>query len=225
MQLQVPDVATVPREIESPREDSVRRLAIRRRVLAVAKHKFARLGYAGVTSADLVRAADVSWEEFEVHFDDKDQVLEAVLDQGWKALAPRLAEIAFGTPSARAGMLALLALVAKILQEDEDWIRLMLFEGRRPDPDSGEMWVSNGYRKFQHICTELVMRGQKEGVFRPEYHPRVAASLLVGAIEGIMRDRLMAEQQDAITPYSGTYLMSAFDGLVSYLGLQQGSPT
>lgn len=212
------DPVTAPRNVDSDRADTLRLLAIRRRILSVAKHKFARVGYEGTSLADVQRAADLSPHDFQLHFEHKDALLDAVLDEGWKALAPRLAEIAFGSHKARVGMLALLALFANLLQEDEDWVRLVLFEGRHPDPESGEMRVSPGYRKFLHLCTELVQQGQKDGSFRPEYHPRVVASLLVGAIEGVMRDRLIAEQESGCTPYSGTYLMSAFDGLVSYLG-------
>jgi len=206
-----------PRTIESDREDTLRLLAVRRRIVAVAKHKISRLGYNGISLDDVRHASDLSWEEFRVHFESKETLLEAVLQEGWKALAPRLADIAFSSTNGRVGMLALLALMVNVLQEDEDWIRLVLFEGRYPDPDSGEIRVSTGYDKFLYLCTELVVRGQKDGSFREEYHPEVVGSMLVGAIEGILRDRLRAEQKSSITPYSGTYLMSAFDCLASYL--------
>lgn len=199
----------------SDREETLRQSAIGRLIVAVAKHRFARAGYSGTSLDDIRRAANLSWEDFRVHFDSKEALLEAVLHQGWKTLGPRLADIAFGSQNGRLGMLALLALMVHMLLEDEDWMRLVLFEGRSPDPDGGEIRFSDGYEKYLHRCTELVVRGQKDGSFRAEYHPEVVCSMLVGAMEGILRDRLMAEQRSSLTPYSGTYLMSAFDALVS----------
>ena len=207
----------VPR-MGSIQESTQRQLAIRRLIVAVAKHKFARVGYEGASLDDIRHAADVTWEDLLAHFESKATLLKAVLHEGWKNLGPRLADIAFSSENARLSMLALLGLMSNVLQQDEDWMRLMLFEGRSPDPESGEICVSDGYGKFLHLCTELVVRGQKEGTFRTEYHPEVVSSMLVGAIEGIMRDRLRAEQRSGFTPYSGTYLMAVFDALVSYLG-------
>ena len=205
------------RNIDSEREDTLRLLAVRRRILAVAKHKIARFGFESVSLQDIAHSADVPWIEFLVHFEDKPSVMNAILEQGWRDLIPRLTEAAFNSISARNGILSVLALMTNVMQKDEDLVRIMLLEGRRPDPESGELGLTTGYRRFVQICTELVVRGQKDGSVKPNLHPRVIASMIVGALEGMLRDRLIVEQDDTITPYTGTYLMSAYDVLVSGL--------
>jgi TetR/AcrR family transcriptional repressor of mexJK operon len=199
------------------KEIHIRDAALRRRMLAVAKHRFARFGYDGVSLDDIARSADVSRAELLLSFDDKRGLLTAILEDGWESINPRLADIAVNSVTARAAVLAMLALMMKLMQSDEDLVRLLLFEGRRPDPESSEVSFSRGYRRFMQVCVDVVAHGQRDGSFRPSLHPQVTASILIGAIEGVMRDRLVAEQESSITPYTGIYLMSGFDALVSSL--------
>ena len=205
------------RNIDADREDTLRLLAVRRRILAVAKHKIARFGFEAVSLQDIAHSADVPWAEFRLHFEDKSAVMNAILDLGWRDLIPRLVEAAFNSISARNGLLSVLALMTNVMQKDEDLVRLMLLEGRRPDPEGGGLGLTPGYQRFMQICTDLVLRGQKDGSVKPNLHPQVIASMVVGALEGMLRDRLLVEQDDVVTPYTGTYLMSAFDVLVSGL--------
>jgi AcrR family transcriptional regulator len=213
-------MAAVVRNPDLEREDTLRLLAVRRRILAVAKHKLARFGYEAVSLQDIAHSAEVPWSEFQDHFEGKAAVLDAILDQGWRDLIPRLIDVTSNSLSARSGMLSVLALMTNLMQRDEDLVRIMLLEGRCPDADSGELRVTSGYRRFMQICTDLIARGQRDGGVKPNLHPRVIASMIVGALEGALRDRLIAEQDDTITPFTGIYLMSAYDTLVS--GLKSG---
>lgn len=205
------------RTIDGEREDTLRLLAIRRRIVSVAKHKMARFGYDAVTLNDIAHSADVPWPEFRVHFEDKPTLIAAILDQGWNSLIPRVLELALRSPNARSGLLSILALMTKMVQEDEGFMRLVLMEGYYPDPETSELRFSTGYRRFMQICRDLIVRGQKEFSVRADFHPDVIASMVVGALQGMLRDRLKAEQEDSVTPYTGTYLMSAYDALISGL--------
>jgi AcrR family transcriptional regulator len=192
-------MAAVVRNPDLEREDTLRLLAVRRRILAVAKHKLARFGYEAVSLQDIAHSAEVPWSEFQDHFEGKAAVLDAILDQGWRDLIPRLIDVTSNSLSARSGMLSVLALMTNLMQRDEDLVRIMLLEGR---------------------CPDVIARGQRDGGVKPNLHPRVIASMIVGALEGALRDRLIAEQDDTITPFTGIYLMSAYDTLVS--GLKSG---
>jgi AcrR family transcriptional regulator len=191
--------------------------AVRRRILVVAKHRFARFGYAGTRLQDMAHGADLPLEELRLHFDDKRALLQAVLEEGWESINLRLEDIVLNSFTTREALLSLLALMMKVLQDDEDTARLLLVEGRHADPESGEIVFSGGYRRFQHACTSLVEHGQRLGDIKPSYHPQVVASMLMGAIEGLMRDRLAAEQESSITPYAGFRLQSAFEAYIGSL--------
>jgi AcrR family transcriptional regulator len=204
-------------DVASDRDDTPRLLAIRRRILTVAKHKIARFGCEAVSLQDIAHSADLPWDEFQEHFADKPAVLHAILEQGWRELLPRLEDAARNSISARNGLLSVFAVMTNLMQRDEDLVRIMLWEGRRPDPESGLLEVTGGYRRFVQVCTELVVQGQHDGSVKANLHPRVMASLLIGALDGLLRDRLIAEQEDTITPFTGSYLISAYDALVSGL--------
>jgi AcrR family transcriptional regulator len=188
----------------------------RRRLLAAGKELFARLGYGGTSLADIAHQAEASAIEL-LGVDSKRELLAEILDDGWAEINSRLTDIGIESMNARRAMLAILSVFTHTLERDADFARLMLFDGCQPQPNTGEIVVPDGYRRFMEFCTALAVRGQEEGSFSTALHPRVMASVLVGAAEGLMRDRLIAEQDSGISPYSESQLITAFDTLTSYL--------
>lgn len=195
-------------------EITVRTLAVRRRIMAVAKRRFAESGYENVSLQSIAIGADLDWDDFFLHFHDKYSLFTAILDDAWKDLLPRLKSLASTSITAHSAILGVLSLMSSTLQRDHDLARLLLLEGRGPKPEGGEIGFTRGYRRYMQICRDLVHQGQKDGSFRPTLHPHVAASMLMGAFEGMLRDRLVAEQERHTTPYTGTYVMPAFDALL-----------
>ena len=208
---------TGPPDTAGDRDITIRRYAVCRRILTVAKQRLARYGYEQLTLRQVAQDVDLEWGDFVIYFRDKNSLLTAILDDAWEDMLPRMKETASTSITAHSALLGLFALITNTLHKDEDLARLLLFEGRRPNPAAGELGLSNGYRRFVQLCRELVARGQRDGSFRPTYHAEVAASMLVGAMEGMLRDRLIAGQERTTTPYNGTYLMQAFDALVTSL--------
>lgn len=197
-------------------------LATRRRIMAVAKRRFARFSYDGTTMAGIARAAGVPFPELLAQFHDKLSLLMAVFDEGWESINLRLADIVITAVSARDAAFSMAAVMTRVLERDEDLARLLLFEGRRLHPDSGEIMVSRGYRRFTELCAEIAARGQRDGSFTRACHPRVIASMLVGAMENLLQDRLIAEQSGTSEPFGSGTMVSAVEVLVS--SLRPGSP-
>jgi hypothetical protein len=65
--------------------------------------------------------------------------------------------------------------------------------------------------------TEVALRGQRDGSFKASYPPRMIASVMVGAVENLMRDRLVARQEQETAPYTGAQVFSAFEAMISNL--------
>lgn len=189
-------------------------LSSRQRILEAAKQRFARHGFEGTTLAGIARGANVPYARLLRHFPDKVSVLTAVFDQGWATINARLADMVLSAGTARDAALTMLAGMTRMLERDPELARLLLFESRRPHPDSGEIVISQGYRRFMQICTELTLRGQRDGSFATAYHPRLIASLLIGAAESLTRDRLLAEQDGEAAPYASAQIAMMFDMLV-----------
>lgn len=192
-------------------------LATRRRIMAVAKRRFARFSYDGTTMAGISRAAGVPFPALLMQFHDKLSLLMAVFDEGWESINLRLADIVITSVSARDAALSLAAVMTRVLERDEDLARLLLFEGRRLHPDTGEILVSRGYRRFTELCMEIAARGQRDGSFTQACHPRLIAAMLVGALENLQQDRLIAGQSGTDGPYQGGVMASAVEVLVASL--------
>lgn len=193
---------------------TLRTQAVRRKIITVAKHRFAQSGFEQVSLQDVAIGADVDCDDFFLHFHDKQSLLTAILDDAWKGLLPRLKTVVSTSITAHSAILGMLSLMTSALHNDDDLARLILLEGRVPKPDGGTLGFSRGYRRFMRICRELVQRGQQDGSFRPNLHPQAAASMLVGAFEGMLRDRMIEAQERSTTAYTGTYMMPAFDALL-----------
>ncbi|HEY1992130.1 MAG TPA: TetR/AcrR family transcriptional regulator [Gammaproteobacteria bacterium] len=207
----------IPLFSRPPDEGNTLVLATRRRIMAVAKRRFARFSYDGTTMAGISRAAGVPFPALLMQFRDKLSLLMAVFDEGWESINLRLADIVITSVSAKDAALSMAAVMTRVLERDEDLARLLLFEGRRLHPDTGEIMVSKGYRRFTELCTEIAARGQRDGSFTRTCHARVIASMLVGAMENLQQDRLIAEQAGTDAPYQGVALASAVEILVSSL--------
>jgi AcrR family transcriptional regulator len=204
---------------------SARQEATRQLIIESAKHLFARFGYEGTTLGAVAHGADVAPEDMLQLFDDKLGILMAVFDEGWATINQRLQDIVISSSTARQATLSMFAVMMRILERDEDLARLLLFEGRRPNPETGEIMLSAGYRWFSRLCLELVVRGQKDGSFRSNFNPRAVVSMLTGAVENLMRDRLLEQEMGLTGPLTGAQLMTAFDALVSYLGADKPKPS
>jgi AcrR family transcriptional regulator len=70
--------------------------ATRTRLLAVARKRFGTKGYAATSVEDLVRRAGVTKGAFYHHFDDKQAIFRAVLEEAQERLARRSAAAAQG---------------------------------------------------------------------------------------------------------------------------------
>lgn len=211
----------VPLFGEGKVETSTLMPGLRRRVVAVAKERFARFGYEGATLAGIARAANVPFTDVLFCFGDKLTLLLAVFDAGWEAINLRFADLVITSVNAREAMLSMLVVMTRILERDPEWARLVLFESRRPRPDTGRVAISQGYRRFTELCTELAARGHKDGSFSGAHHQQIIASVLTGAVENLMRDRLLAEQEDAAGPFSEQQMAATYEALVQALKPRQ----
>lgn len=198
-------------------EEEHDRRVMRRTILSVAKRRFARFSYDGTSLSAIARGSGINTSELLHHFDGKLVILLAVLDEGWTSINPRLTDIVVTSVNAREAMLSMLSVMMRVLEREEDLARLLLFEGRHPDPETGELVLSRGYRRFVELVTEVVLRGQRDGSFKVGYQPKMIASVMVGAVENLMRDRLVARQEHEAMPYSGVGIFSAFETMLSTL--------
>jgi AcrR family transcriptional regulator len=181
---------------------SFQSLARRRRILGIAREQFGRRGVEGTTLADIAFAARLAEYELTQHFHSKTELLMAVFDEGWAPIVDRLADVADGSKSARDAVVSMLTAMLQLSEKDPAFTRLLLFESHRIEPGTGKVRMSNGYRRFIQLCIEVAERGQRDGSFRTALHPRLIVSALINAVQGLLRDKVLADAEGPSSPYT-----------------------
>jgi AcrR family transcriptional regulator len=185
----------------------------RTRLLASAKRLMAAEGYERVSTAAIARAAGTSESQLVRYFGSKAGLLDAAFNEGWAMLNPRVARVVAQESTAREATIGILSGMMRVFERDPDLARLMLFEGRRVRGDTGEILLSKGFQDFAARLKRIIERGQEEGSFSKKLKPIAVVSALLGAAEGMIRDRLLTKRP----AYTGADVRAAFGAMISGL--------
>lgn len=175
-------------------------------------------GYERVSTAAIAREAGTSESQLVRYFGSKAGLLETIFDESWAPLNPQIARLVAAAATAREAMITILSTMIGAFERDPELAKLLLFEGRRVRGDSAEILLTQGFRDFAKLVVSLIERGQKDGSFNTALKPQAVTSALLGAAEGMMRDRLLAAQQSQSSPVPDSQIRAVFSALVSGLG-------
>lgn len=98
----------------------------RERVLASAEQLFAMKGFAGTSMSDIARGADAGKGSIYWHFQSKDEILLALLEQHAEAWIAESIEAARSAEGPLAKLGAALEMVERRMRRDRDALRLLL---------------------------------------------------------------------------------------------------
>jgi TetR/AcrR family fatty acid metabolism transcriptional regulator len=182
------------------------------RMLAAAVRLFSLQGFAQTSTAQVAREAGTSESQLIKHFGSKEGLLLEIFEGTWRQLnleaAPLVA--ADGPPGERVRVL--MRFVLKRLEQQPEVKRLMLFEGRRVR--AGGLSLTAGFRQFVERLDGLLRQARRGGQLRQDLSVPVVRSLLIGAFEGLLRDRIMARESGYPAAYSGRDIQRAMDALI-----------
>ena len=108
---------------------------------------------------------------------------------------------------------AIVALVLARFAANSHVRRLLLFEGRRIH--SRGTTVSAGFVRFVESIDALLKEAKAAGRLRVPLAPAAIRSLLIGACEGMVRDRQLAKDGTYPTAYSLKDVQQAMEALMS----------
>jgi AcrR family transcriptional regulator len=191
----------------------------RQRLLAAAKMLFAQQGFERTSTASIVREAGTSESQLVRYYHTKTGLLEAIFNTWWQTLTPEIQQVVMGAKDARDALAGVLEHVTDAFGRDPDLAFLLLLEGRRVRGESSEIVLSQGFIEFANLIRLLVQRGKKDGTFRAELSDEAIASAILGATEGMIRDRLMAQRSGNEDPFSNVEIRAIF--LAFLAGLRQ----
>ncbi len=190
----------------------------RRRLMAAAKTLFSRQGYEHTSTAAIAREAGTSESQLVRCYHSKSGLLEAIFNESWETLTDGIREIVVGAADAREALSGVLQRVTEVFGRDPDLAHLLLFEGRRVRAETSQIQLSKGFVDFENLIRLLIVRGKKDGTFRPELNDEAIASTILGATEGMIRDRVMAQRAGKESPFSDEDIRTIFFALLKGLG-------
>lgn len=185
----------------------------RDRLLAAAKRLIAVSGYERTSTAAIAREAGTSESQLVRYFETKAGLLDAIFNESWTVLNPRIAQIVAGSPTAREAVVNIFSAMVHMLDRDPDLARLMFLEGRRVRGDAGEVLLSQGFQDFSRRIEQLIGRGQADGSFDKQLNRAAISSAILGAAEAMVRDRLLAKAP----PFKEAQISRVFEAMVSGL--------
>lgn len=164
------------------------------RILRAAKRLFATRGYEGTSTAAIARLAGTSESQLMKHYGSKDGLLEAIFDDAWQQINSNVRRSIRGLTSPREKLQALAQLTLKAIDADPDLKLLMLLEGRRIRKNGRRVMLDQSYIDFVALLDQVLLEMRSAGQLRRDVHPQAVRSALIGVMEGLMRDLLIARQ-------------------------------
>ena len=185
----------------------------RERLLTAGKNLFSRFGYEQTSTASIAREAGSSESQLMRYFGGKAGLLDAIFNESWTGVTARFVEEIPAAAPAHDTILGMFRITIDAFGSDQEMAVLFLFEGRRIR--GTEVLLSRGFLQFYQTLQSVIRRGQGEGSFRRDLDPVVLAAALLGAAEGMIRDRVLLERRGEKHPFDDAVIARTFEAILA----------
>ncbi|HSL22925.1 MAG TPA: TetR/AcrR family transcriptional regulator [Vicinamibacterales bacterium] len=182
------------------------------RMLRAALELFARHGFTHTSTAQIAHAAGTSESQLIKHFGTKEGLLEAIFEGAWRGLNVEVGTLLDASESPAAAVRTVMRFVLGRLDKEPELKRLMLFEGRRVRAHG--LAVTAGFQQFVDRLDALLRRAKRAGEFRERVPVAAVRSALIGAFEGLLRDRVLAVDGGYRGGYTARDIERAMDAVI-----------
>jgi AcrR family transcriptional regulator len=164
----------------------------RERLRDAAKRFFAERGFETASTAEICRLAGTSQSQLVKHFGSKLGVLEAIFEHAWEQINPAVQLAIEKVASPRERLQIVVNMVLTFLTRDPQLRILFLLEGRRIRGGGHLVVLTPGYLEFVKTLDFILKDMASRSELAPGIHPQALRSALMGALEGLLRDQLIA---------------------------------
>ncbi|HLB86742.1 MAG TPA: TetR/AcrR family transcriptional regulator [Terriglobales bacterium] len=187
----------------------------RERIREAAKTLFTERGYEGASTAAICRLAGTSQSQLIKHFANKQGVLEAIFDYAWEQVNPAIRLATESIPSPKEKLKIVLEMVLNFLEKDRALRTLFLLEGRRIRGDGHMVVLVPGFLEFVKLLDGILKEMASREDLVTGIHPQALRSALMGAVEGLLRDQLLARTSRFPASYSEADMRAIFAHFLS----------
>lgn len=198
------------------RSDNQTRTAVpdkREAILRAAIKVFAGKGYFNSKVADIAGEAGIADGTVYLYFKSKDEILHSIFNRAMaEFIAEGKKEIAeLTSPTDKLRRVAELHL--ERLGADRDMAIVFQVELRGSTKFMQEFSAA-GFAEYLDIIKSTVEEGQKQGVFREDIKPIVAAKILYGALDEMVTNWILSKRTYPLAPLADEVLKVFFGGVL-----------
>jgi AcrR family transcriptional regulator len=186
----------------------------RERLLEAAKTLFAERGYEATSTISVCRIAGSSESQLIKHFGSKQGVLAAIFEYAWEQINPAVRLATASVPLPREKLRITIEMILNFLAKDLPLRTLFLLEGRRIRDDGKLIVLVPGFLEFVKMVDEILQQMRNQGELNANIHPQALRSALMGAIEGLLRDKILAATSSFPAAYSDSDIRTVCFGLL-----------
>ena len=128
------------------------------------------------------------------HFGSKAGILEAIFTEGWNIITEQARVAIHGVTSPIEQLQIMSGCVLQFLERDPEFKLLVLLEGRRIRREGHMVALTEGFLGFVRLADGILNSMRDQNLLRPELSPQAVRSALMGMLEGMLRDRFLAER-------------------------------
>jgi AcrR family transcriptional regulator len=191
------------------------RMSSRDRLRDAAKTLFAESGFEATTTVAICRLAGTSQSQLIKHFTDKQGMLEAIFEHAWEHINPAVRLATESITSPRDKIRILIDMVLAFLEKDHALRTLFLLEGRRIRGDGHLVVLVPGFLEFMKTVDGILKGLEAEGGFAPGLNRQAFRSALMGAIEGLLRDQMLARTSRFPASYTDSDVRAVIGAFLS----------
>ncbi len=182
----------------------------RDRLREAAKTLFAERGYETTSTAAIARLAGTSQSQLIKHFTNKEGLLEAIFDHAWQQINPAIQMATQAIEDPKEKLRVLLEMVMNYMEKDRAQRTLFLLEGRRIRGSSHIVAFVPGFREFIRTLDGILSAMAENGELARGVHPQAVRSALMGSLESLLRDQLLAKTSKFPASYSDDDIRTVF---------------
>ncbi len=116
---------------------------------------------------------------------------------------------------AREKLRILIEMVLGFLEKDPALLTLVLLEGRRIRGDGHMVVLVPGFIEFVKTLDGILKELAAQGELAPNIHPQAFRSALMGAVEGMLRDQMLARTSHFPASYTEADMRAMVSSLLS----------
>jgi TetR/AcrR family fatty acid metabolism transcriptional regulator len=185
----------------------------REAILRSAIRVFAGKGYFNSKVADIAAEAGIADGTVYLYFKSKEEILHSIFDRAMAEFIEHGRRELVTLDNARARLARIAELHLERLGSDRDLAIVFQVE-LRGSTKFMEEFSAAGFHDYLEVIRTTIQEGQKDGEFRPDIKPIVAAKIFYGALDEMVTNWVLSKRNYRLRDMSGEVLKVIFGGML-----------